>query len=218
MKTFGFSMIELLIVVAILVILMLMALFLFPKQLEKARDAQRKNDLQKIKISFEDFFNDNGCYPSVTVLENCGGVSPAVHELSPYLQKIPCDPKDQSYYVYLPHDSSGGAGTCNGFRVWANLEINDDPAIADLHCDSANACGAFFYFQSALGDLASEYNYGVSEGVPVLAGEYGGGDPNLTSGYCCAGVCNAWSLGSGNCVDGPYVDYSTCVAQSMCNN
>ncbi|PJC43574.1 MAG: hypothetical protein CO039_03230, partial [Candidatus Pacebacteria bacterium CG_4_9_14_0_2_um_filter_34_50] len=104
MKNRGFTLIEVLIVVAVLAILIIMALLLTPRQLEKARDGQRKSDLQKIKIAFEDYYNDNGCYPSADVLHNCGGVSPSDHELSPYLQNIPCDPKDQSYYLYLPFD------------------------------------------------------------------------------------------------------------------
>ncbi|NCO11973.1 prepilin-type N-terminal cleavage/methylation domain-containing protein, partial [Candidatus Pacearchaeota archaeon] len=111
MKNRGFTLIEVLIVVAVLAILIIMALLLTPRQLEKARDGQRKSDLQKIKIAFEDYYNDNGCYPSADVLHNCGGVSPSDHELSPYLQNIPCDPKDQSYYLYLPFDNSSGPGT-----------------------------------------------------------------------------------------------------------
>lgn len=219
MKNRGFTLIEIIIVVAILAVLMILALSLVPRQLEKARDGERKGDLQKIKIAFEDYYNDNGCYPSATVLQNCGGVSPVSHELSPYLQKIPCDPKDQSYYLYLPHDNSGGAGTCDGFRVWANLEKNDDPVIGQIKCDGAIGCGAFAYFESEIGLTALQYNYGVSEGVPILAGNYGDDiHPGLTNGFCCAGVCNAWSIGLGSCVDGPYVDYPECVAVSSCTN
>jgi len=214
MKNRGFTLIEVLIVVAVLAILIIMALLLTPRQLEKARDGQRKSDLQKIKIAFEDYYNDNGCYPSADVLHNCGGVSPSDHELSPYLQNIPCDPKDQSYYLYLPFDNSSGPGTCDGFRVWANLEKNDDSVITSLNCDGDIGCGASTYFTEIV--TASEYNYGVSEGVPVFAGSI---DPALESGFCCDGVaggaCNAWD-GSGTCVIGPYTDNETCAAETVC--
>lgn len=218
-KNNGFTLIELLIIVAILAILIIMSLTLVPQQLAKARDGERKSDLQKIKIAFENYHNDNGCYPPSTVLQNCGGSSPLEHELSPYLQDIPCDPKDESYYLYLPYDSTGGAGTCDGFRVWSKLEKTDDPVITSLSCNGATGCGAFAYFEAEIGNDAIGYNYGVSEGVPVLAGAFEEIiNPGLENGYCCSGVCNVWSSGEGYCPDGPYVDVAECVAVSSCTN
>ncbi|MCB9813499.1 MAG: prepilin-type N-terminal cleavage/methylation domain-containing protein [Pseudomonadales bacterium] len=214
-KNSGFTLIELLIVVAILAILIMMAISTLPKQLEKARDSERKSDLQKIKIAFENYHNDNGCYPPANVLNNCGGTSPANHELSPYLQNIPCDPKDEKPYLYLPYDKNGGANTCDGYRVWANLEKNDDPSIVLLNCAGGSGCGAYAFFASTLGDEASEYNYGVSEGVPVSTGEQA---ITLTSGYCCAGSCNEWNIDTGVCADGPYPSYQDCVDISYCND
>jgi len=215
MKNRGFTLIEVLIVVAVLAILIIMALLLTPRQLEKARDGQRKSDLQKIKIAFEDYYNDNGCYPSADVLHNCGGVSPSDHELSPYLQNIPCDPKDQSYYLYLPFDNSSGPGTCDGFRVWANLEKNDDSVITSLNCDGDIGCGASDYFETEEIVTALEYNYGVSEGVPVFAG-----DSELMSGFCCASAgddCNVYAAADfGTCGDGPYGSYDDCINETEC--
>ena len=184
-----------------------------PKQLQKARDSRRKSDLLKIKVAFENFYNDNDCYPSADVLENCGGKSPSNHELSPYLQNIPCDPADGSHYLYAPYDKTGGSNTCDGFRVWTNLEEDNDPVVAKLNCDGATGCGAYEYFEDSLGNDALEYNYGVSEGVPVSTGNT---EHDQDVGYCCEGVCNAWVEGSGQCNDGPYTDYDTCVSDSSC--
>ena len=206
-------MIEVLTVVAILALLIIMAITTLPKQMEKARDASRKDDLQSIKIAFEHYYNDNGCYPSAEVLENCGGVSPVNHELSPYLQDIPCDPLKEGYYLYVPYDGSGNGEGCEGFRVWANLEKNDDLVVAELGCDTVVGCGAYEFFEASLGLEAAEYNYGVSQGVPVFTGNE---NAYLESGFCCAGVCNAWSFGSGSCSDGPYENYATCVSSSAC--
>jgi type II secretory pathway pseudopilin PulG len=220
MKSSGLSMIEVLTVTAILAILVIMALTMLPRQLEKSRDSERKSDLQKIKIAFEHYYSDNGCYPSASVLENCGGESPLVHELSPYLQDIPCDPQNGKYYLYLPFDSTGGAGTCDGYRVWSNLENNTDPTISTLKCDGATACGAFNYFEATLGEEALEYNYGVSEGVSVLAGDYEETTTpgfDLDSGYCCGGVCNIWSIGQGACTEGPYETRNDCIVMSSCS-
>ncbi len=212
-KNSGLSLVEVLIVVAILTILMIMALTMLPKQMQKARDATRKSDLQKIKRAFEHYYNDNGCYPASDVLENCGGKSPVKHSLSPYLQDIPCDPSDGSYYLYAPYDKQGGSNTCDGYRVWTKLEEDDDPEISNLNCDGSYGCGAFEYFEDTLGETAYEYDYGVSEGVPVATSN---NDYIYDTGYCCAGVCNAWTRGSGSCNDGPYRTYDDCVNDSIC--
>ena len=220
MKKAGISMIELLIVISILALLIIMSLLMLPRQLEKVRDGQRKSDLQKIKIAFEHYYNDNGCYPSAAVLENCRGINPPVHELSPYLQDIPCDPLDESYYLYAPFDISGGEGTCNGYRVWADLEENFDPEIGDLNCNGATACGASSIFEVSLGDDSWDYNYGISEGVPVLYGEFiPVENAEIQSGeFCCGGVCNVWDTNQGYCSDGPYASYQECVDMSACDS
>ena len=220
----GLSMIEILTVIAILAILIILAITTLPRQLEKARDGERKSDLKKIKVAFENYYDDEGCYPSPDILELCGANTPPTHELSKYLQDIPCDPGDESYYLYLPYDKTGSTGTCDGYRVWANLEKNDDPVVATLNCDSASGCGAYDFFTAnppypggpQLGPESSEYNYGVSEGVPVFTGD---ANTYLDSGWCCGGTaCNSWTMGGGVCANGPYITYDECVASSPCSS
>jgi general secretion pathway protein G len=99
-------MIELLIVIAIIASLAVIFLLMARTQISRARDADRKADLNRIKIAFEDYYNDNGCYPPATILDNCGGP-----ELRPYLDKVPCDP-DGNPYLYLPVEGA----ECSGYR------------------------------------------------------------------------------------------------------
>jgi prepilin-type N-terminal cleavage/methylation domain-containing protein len=145
----GLSLIELLIAVAIVALLIIAVLVAMRLQLSRSRDARRKGDLDKIKIAFEDYYNDNGCYPAASVLEECDSSS-----FAPYLAKIPCDPQNKQAYVYLP--LSGNA--CKGYRILAALEDPKDPAIAKIGCDTACGCG-----------YGSAYNYGVSAGVSVAS-------------------------------------------------
>jgi len=143
----GFSMIELLIVIAIIVILFIVLLMSLRTQISRGRDAERKTDLEKIKIAFEDYYNDNGCYPEEDVLEDCGGTS-----FGPYLQSIPCDPISNDPYFYVPLASD----SCKGYRVYTGLEGGDDPSIEAAGCDQDDFCG-----------YGSNYNYGISSGVAV---------------------------------------------------
>ena len=83
----GLTLIEILIVVALLM-LILMAIFkVFNVDISRTKDAQRKSDLRDIKWAFEDYYNDHQTYPPESFLADCGGDS-----LMPYLKKVPCDP------------------------------------------------------------------------------------------------------------------------------
>lgn len=187
----GLSMIEVLIVIAIIALLVILAITTLPEQIEKGRDGRRKSDLQKIKIAFENYYSDNDCYPPDDILDNCEGT-----ELSPYLARIPCDPRTKEKYLYAP---VGGACP-TAYRVYADLEVDEDPIIEELGCHTDAGCGAYQYFQLELGLAALDYDYGVSEGVPVF--DAGGGIPAGTFGWCCqtyGDPCNVWEYGSGIC-------------------
>ncbi|MFH1561736.1 MAG: type II secretion system protein [Patescibacteria group bacterium] len=118
----GFTLVEVLIVISIVVMLAVIV-FGMLKQINKGRDGQRKDDLETIRIAFEDYFNDHGCYPETNVLEECDG-----DELVPYLNSIPCDPQTNEPYVVLTEES----GCNNWYKVYSLLENTDDLAIAKL--------------------------------------------------------------------------------------
>lgn len=199
----GLSMIEILIVTAIIGILVVIGVSALPQQMSKGRDGKRKSDLQEIKVAFENYYSDNDCYPEPDIIDNCGS-----SDLNPYLESVPCDPETETKYLYAPEESS-----CpHYYRVFSNLEVNSDPIVAELGCDTSLGCGAFEYFEEELGVLALEYNYGVSEGAPVYAGS--GAIPPGTSGWCCSSPmdqCNAWTEGNGVCVQFFY-ELDTCNA------
>jgi prepilin-type N-terminal cleavage/methylation domain-containing protein len=150
-KRTGFSLIEVLMVLAIVGLLMVALFWWLMPQLARGRDGKRKADLNEIKTAFEDYYNDNSCYPPADVLENCGSL-----EFRPYLDSIPCDPDTAQPYAYVPLDPSG----CTGYRVLAGLENEADPAIEQLSCDTSCGCG-----------FGEQYNYGIASGTPVSQAE-----------------------------------------------
>lgn len=140
----GFTLIELVIVMAILAILLIISMMGWRRQMEKARDAQRKEDLQRISIAFEEYFSDFGCYPPETILNNCGGA-----ELAPYLDKIPCDPVTREPYQYIVDEDNPAC--YESYKILAMMANEDDPGIAGLGCNSPIGCG-----------YDGAYNFGVS--------------------------------------------------------
>ena len=137
----GFSLSEILLVVAIIAILVAMALFNYKTQIHKGFDKKRKDHLARLKIAFEDYYNDHNCYPDSTLITTftCEG-----QQLNPYMQAVPCDPRG-SQYIY---DNDGT--TCpQWFEIYTNLEYFQDEIINDIGCQSG--CGS-----------GNDYNYGVS--------------------------------------------------------
>lgn len=113
----GFSLIELLIVVAILGALAIVGVGGYMSSLQRSRDARRKADLSSIQKGLESYYNDNGYYPvNTTSTYLCAS------DVNCYLKTTPTDPKGYTYY-YLRGDVSG---TNQSFQLYSTLERTDD--------------------------------------------------------------------------------------------
>lgn len=221
----GFTLIELLIVFAILVALLLLGWFAWRTQLDKARDAQRKDNLERLSVAFEDYYNDHQCYPPSDIVSICQG-----SELEPYLYSIPCDPVYKTPYCYVHDPDNLDCG--QSFKILAPLANQSDPIIAKLFCHGDESCGYDPVCETATGTDAS-FNYGVGSGnVPILNPTVSPPAQPVTSsplpsGYgisvgfegslACdpSGVCNIYDNPEGaGC---PITFYDGDVCQTYCN-
>ncbi len=119
----GFTFIELLVTVTIIIIISVGGMVVFSGSSKKARDSKRRADLEKIRTALELFRQENGIYPDIP--NQNWSASPANGLLSRYLDTWPTDP------------SGTGYGYCKDtaytYRVAACFEL--DPASG-----SAAAC------------------------------------------------------------------------------
>jgi len=133
-KNFGFTLIEVLIVIAVVGILAAMALFAARLQIAKGRDARRKADLAKIQKALEDYMNDEGCYPDSLNLRVCG------QDFKPYLSSLPCDPINNNLFNYFY--SYNNQEPCKSwYKIYARLEYTKDPVIQKVGCGVGGAAG-----------------------------------------------------------------------------
>lgn len=194
----GWTLAELLIVIVIIAILVVMFLLInWKKNIFRAQDTRRKADVANIRRAFEEYYNDNDCYPPIDVLANCGSET---SDLSPYLRKIPCDPTTQEPYKYQPDSDTN---VCLGNRVCTHLQDTSDPDIATLGCSGEEGCG-----------WGASWNYCVAAGTTVTApaGYTGGGSvttstptptPLLNGSYACrpGTLAGGQVVASGTCND-----------------
>lgn len=177
----GFTLIEILIVFAILAVFILAALWAYRVQLLKGRDGRRKADLAKVQRVLEDYLNDNICYPETLKCNN---------DFLPYLSSVPCDPINAGNKIYY-YSVSQDANCKKWYKIFTTLEYDKDPIIKKINC-TLETCGPFNYVVSSpnveslkrqLGEIYPPAPSGVP--LPTVTPPLGGGStstPTPTGG------------------------------------
>ncbi|MFZ5366301.1 MAG: type II secretion system protein [Patescibacteria group bacterium] len=151
----GFTLVELLVVMAILAILATVSLANFRTSQIKARDAQRKADLRQIANALEAYMNDHGGYPTASSGKikacECGKGTTECNWDEDTGQREFCDASNTVYMTKVPGDPLGPAQSycykSNGsyFQLYAKLEnTKDQEAKLNVSCEGTT------------------YNFGVS--------------------------------------------------------
>ncbi len=104
-KITGFTLIELIVVMAIISIIATFLMANFAGVRERSRDATRKSDVSQIRNALEIYRSDEGFYPSTLYpagTTECTSEYPLTNDAGTvvYMEKIPCDPSDNSAYEY----------------------------------------------------------------------------------------------------------------------
>jgi len=125
--TKGFTLVELLIVMAVIGFLVVGLLMTIDPifQTNKGNDARRKKDLGRIKVSFEEYYNDKGCYPTGELLESLNDDnSCSTNVFDPWLKNWPCDPNGGSYHIVVANEDCP-----SWFKILTNLSNRNDDDI-----------------------------------------------------------------------------------------
>jgi len=155
----GMTLIELMLVVTILGVIAIAATSLLQKNVAKARDGQRKNDLEILRSAAEHYYDDSDNeYPEEAEMNNADYCFKTDTFLAEYLKKFPCDPVTKLPYKYDRRDDA------QAFYIFTDLANNDDSAIAEVGCSSL-ACGP---------DDDKNYDYGVSSTNVTVGVDEGG--------------------------------------------
>lgn len=167
-------MVEMTIVISILALVMSAIMFGDRLQIFKGNDARRKDDLNKLKIAFENYYSDHNYYPypaQTGFLDHCDSATDNL--LEPYLKHIPCDPTTKlPYRVWTQDDSS----TPQMFVIYILLQGDQTQRSAPCLATTPTLCL-----------LSGTYNYYVSS--PNIAE-----DGTIPQFFYCSNIGNCTRL------------------------
>ncbi len=168
-KNAGFTLIEITVVMAIIGLIAVLAVGSYRSSQIKARDAQRKNDLNQITKALEVYYNDKGQYPDNSISNEINGCASEATCIwtdewedengTIYMVQVPADPRDYLNYYYY--------STGTSYQIYARLEN-------DLDNDVPTSGGNPGNYNISCGDYNCNYgvsstNISVSEGRSVVA-------------------------------------------------
>lgn len=137
-KTKGYTLIEILLVLAIIGILVALSSVAFLSARKTARDAKRKTDLEQIRGALETYKTDKNFYPgSLSTPPQSGSGPVSVLSVfltggsSSYISSIPSDPISTLQYYYVP--------LSNGYALCAYLENGSSTAVPNC---ASGECGS----------------------------------------------------------------------------
>lgn len=120
----GFTLVELLVVISIIGILTMIGMVSYSGVQKKARDTQRKSDLDSLSKALIMYYNDHGSFPLSTDFFSSAlltGGSENKKDIV-YISQLPIDPKNVEPYKYVYKVSSDN----KSFNLFANLENKQD--------------------------------------------------------------------------------------------
>lgn len=153
----GFTLLELILVIIMLGILMLILVFVLKpsQQINKAKDAQRKQDITTIVSALDTFYSDTNCYPSSVPFGQKWATGDTI-----YMSKVPTD--SQFTYIYLT-DST------NACPQWNVLFSKLSNPSSDTACSLRSNCYPQNYDASWACHVSGIVDCGnlISQALPV---------------------------------------------------
>lgn len=135
----GFTLVELLIVMAIIGILASLGAGSYITAQMRGRDVTRKSDLKQISNALELYYADHGVYPAVGLVSTGSDLTDGK---TVYFKAIPDDPSSSYNYVYRLPDTP----TNQKYQLFAYLENSKDidilsgASIRTISCGTATNC------------------------------------------------------------------------------
>lgn len=148
MKQNGFTLMEILIVIAMLGILATVIFGSYLSSIKRARDNRRKQDLQQVSRALELYYAENNNYPNS--LNWGSSLSDPDDAAKFYMKKLPIDPSgtDNGYNYFYEALNNG-----QSYGLYSCLENEEDPDYQVYNKDCGATCNSQCYYAVSSPDI-----------------------------------------------------------------
>lgn len=137
----GYSLVELLLVMAIISILIVLSSIGIGDSQAKSRDTERTSDINILHSRLEEYYTDKGAYPPTLSDALLPGLDPealidpngnSIDQRTPVTSQVTArnsaDPDGSGAdYAYIPYPTGCGPTTCRGYFLKSYIEKPSDP-------------------------------------------------------------------------------------------
>jgi prepilin-type N-terminal cleavage/methylation domain-containing protein len=155
-KRNSFTLIELLIAMALMAVLAILIIGNFNSSLKRGRDAQRKNDLNSLQKALEAYYEDNKTYPTSTDIfgKELSYLSPSYNKTT-YMIKTPQDPSSAYTYIYEPETPVNGRSSYYYLYSYLENSLDEGSGVSQTgftngkKCNVAGTVNCLYYISSS---------------------------------------------------------------------
>jgi len=137
----GFTLIEMLIVITIIIVLSGLILRGLGGALPKTRDSRRIGDLTNVENELQVYYDSQNSYPNT----DYAGLEPELQKILGSKVKLPKDPSGGSNTYYYCPDPASPTGAINGYTLGAQLEVTSPTdSLTEVTC--GKSCGVSNFY------------------------------------------------------------------------
>ena len=128
----GFTLLELLLVVAIVAMLSSLGALTIASQQKKARDARRRTDIHQLQVALEGYYVDHQKYPDQLIFN--GQPLTSADGQTIYLGGVPKDPKNINPNLYVYNATPAGQAASYDICAYKLEAVPNNPAGDESFC------------------------------------------------------------------------------------
>ncbi|OGK66308.1 hypothetical protein A2313_03640 [Candidatus Roizmanbacteria bacterium RIFOXYB2_FULL_41_10] len=146
MKKSGFTLMEILVVIAMIGILATIIMGTYLTSLKRGRDNRRKQDLEQVGRALELYYAQNNTYPTMEeVIWGSPLYNPADNTRF-YMKQLPVDPSDPDGDTYNYYYNSSELDSYQSYQLYSCLENERDSSYQEYVADCGIGCGNKCYY------------------------------------------------------------------------